>query len=73
MIILHIVLIVAKCIVNFSGENAKNENLFVLIVAKCIVNKLMLDYCDNVKYVLIVAKCIVNTFNNFCFLSINKY
>ena len=56
------VLIVAKCIVNFSIFFKCVAQLFVLIVAKCIVNPYMCIRLLGSLYVLIVAKCIVNGF-----------
>ena len=56
----QLVLIVAKCIVNFPVFQESEKNIFVLIVAKCIVNFLVLGVVTFWYWVLIVAKCIVN-------------
>ena len=54
------VLIVAKCIVNYSLGLVVRIITFVLIVAKCIVNFLITSSNAPAIFVLIVAKCIVN-------------
>ena len=54
------VLIVAKCIVNFSLALLYAILPNVLIVAKCIVNENYRFLKDCFEFVLIVAKCIVN-------------
>ena len=59
----HIVLIVAKCIVNLWNGNGTVRVRIVLIVAKCIVNKEILEIFAITVKVLIVAKCIVNLIN----------
>ena len=58
-----IVLIVAKCIVNFWNDGDRAWNFGVLIVAKCIVNAHFSYYLIYHLNVLIVAKCIVNLFH----------
>ena len=54
------VLIVAKCIVNYDLFQQEDFFCNVLIVAKCIVNRKKVRYYNEGKVVLIVAKCIVN-------------
>ena len=56
----YIVLIVAKCIVNFALDNNSSTGVDVLIVAKCIVNNGNDTEIVSKFVVLIVAKCIVN-------------
>ena len=63
------VLIVAKCIVNYSFGLVVRIITFVLIVAKCIVNKCFGGTNRKENLVLIVAKCIVNLFH--CLLTIH--
>ena len=54
------VLIVAKCIVNWTKQEDKELKRLVLIVAKCIVNWRKSFFMRAWNSVLIVAKCIVN-------------
>ena len=56
----HLVLIVAKCIVNTGKPSTNNVPCCVLIVAKCIVNLSIKCTITGSEFVLIVAKCIVN-------------
>ena len=55
-----LVLIVAKCIVNWLDYVGQLKSQEVLIVAKCIVNHAHLIEYGHRMVVLIVAKCIVN-------------
>ena len=64
------VLIVAKCIVNYTvGQEFKYFDK-VLIVAKCIVNPEWLSKNGKKEFVLIVAKCIVNLILRLLYLII---
>ena len=58
---LQMVLIVAKCNVNYLYYFSIDLILFVLIVAKCNVNWLSIISCKSFNIVLIVAKCNVNS------------
>ena len=55
------VLIVAKCIVNYIYILLLLLFFYVLIVAKCIVNVQFVHLLYTEDFVLIVAKCIVNS------------
>ena len=64
----EVVLIVAKCIVNYIFLHIYLPIYSVLIVAKCIVNDLKVQIDEKIILVLIVAKCIVNKFHNRIFI-----
>ena len=64
----RLVLIVAKCIVNFIPNFVEEIGEEVLIVAKCIVNVLNHYYCEECYNVLIVAFCNVNIIICYYFL-----
>ena len=73
---IDLVLIAAKCNVNYGGVIQEIDNRIVLIAAKCNVNNRDLELFETSELVLIAAKCNVNYFlksqyvkRNFCFNS----
>ena len=67
------VLIVAKCIVNYTNKGKNEAQFQVLIVAKCIVNVGVVVFISDCEIVLIVAKCIVNPILYHIYTFFTKY